>query len=450
MLKNLATRLWGNFEPGELQKFGLLSLIFGLIIGTYWAMRPIKDSIFNAIVGGDYLPYAKILSLCVVFPLVIFYTKLVDMFPRQKVFYMLICFYAILTILFTICFMHPEIGLANTVKSPSRVIGWAWYVMVESFGSLIVALFWAITTDTTDPKSAARGFPIISLFGQIGNIFGPLILNTRFLGLSNSGPIVGILSCLMISIGLLFWTFNRVTPKSQLMGYRAEEAHQESEPGFFEGLKLLVSKGYLLGIFFILFLYEIIVTIFDNHFKQTVFETFTTEADVQSYLSQYAWMTGVLATVCVLLGVSNIQRRLGMVASLITLPLLVTVAVFVLKFNPFSLSIVFWIMVISKAVNYALNAPTTKQLYIPTTKDAKYKSQAWIEMFGSRSSKGVASYINTFRGALKTQYGALAGIPWFLTVSSSLSLVLIVAWLFIALYVGRTYNKAVAEDRVVC
>src|ERR1700731_1675913 len=99
MLKKVASALWGDFESGaEVQKFGFLSLIFGLIIATYWAMRPIKDSIFNAIVGMDYQPYAKWVSLLVVFPLVLAYNKLVSMYPRHRVFYILMTIYALLSV----------------------------------------------------------------------------------------------------------------------------------------------------------------------------------------------------------------------------------------------------------------------------------------------------------------------------------------------------------------
>ena len=51
-------------------------------------------------------------------------------------------------------------------------------------------------------------------------------------------------------------------------------------------------------------------------------------------------------------------------------------------------------MVGSKAVNYALNGPALKQLYIPTTPDVRFKAQAWIETFGSRSSKQDGSVFN--------------------------------------------------------
>ncbi len=454
MLKRLAMALWGKFESKEeLKKFGFLASIFGLIIGTYWTLRPMKDSIFHAIVHIDYLPYAKILSLFVTVPLVIIYSKLIDKYPRHKVFYLLISMYATVAILFFLAFSNPVMGLANTSQSPMRILGWMWYVYVESFGSLIVALFWAFTTDTTAPEAARRGFPLIALFGQMGNIFGPFFLNTRMLGLSNSAPIVAICSGLMFSTGILFWAFMRATPKSQLAGFEVKDAEvdkKKEEPGFFEGLKLLFSKGYLLGIFLIISIYEIIITIIDYHFKSTVMATFPSEAASSAYLSQYGWTTGIVATLCVLFGINSIQRILGMRASLLLLPILVTTAVVVIKLNPTGLTIAFWVMVFAKAVNYALNQPTLKQLYIPTSKDTKYKAQAWIEMFGSRGSKGAGSVINTFRAGFKAKFGMIDGIARFLTLSTLLSLGFIGVWLFVALFVAKTYDKAVKEKRVVC
>jgi AAA family ATP:ADP antiporter len=421
MLKRLASTLWGNFDNREeLQKFGILALIFCGIIAIYWALRPMKDSIFNAIIGMEWQPYAKGLSLFVIFPIVILYSKLVDMFPRHKVFYFLTGLYGVIALIMFFCFSDSSMGLANTVKSPTRIIGWVWYVWVESFGSLMVALFWAIVTDITSPDSAKKGFPLVALFGQVGNMIGPWALNAKFLGFKSSAPVVGILGVMLFFIGFLFWVFMNVTPAAQLKGYRAEgEAEEvESEPGFFEGLKLLVTQGYLLGLFLIITIYEVVVTILDFHFKMSVTTHFGNEVDVAAYLGSYGTMTGVVSTLCVLFGINSIQRVLGMRVSLLMLPVLTALAVLLIKLNPQSLVIGFWIMVFSKAVNYALNQPTLKQLYIPTSKDTKYKAQAWIEMFGGRLSKGSGAFINTWRAPLVTQHGLVDGVARFLVFSS--------------------------------
>ncbi len=451
--KHIATFLWGNFEdPAELKKFGFLASIFGIIIGTYWALRPMKDGIFNAIVGLDYQPYAKMLSVAVVFPLVIIYSKLIDAFPRHKVFYVLVTFYAVLALTFTYFFLSPEFGISNTVKGADRLLGWFWYVYVESFGSLIVALFWAFTTDTTLPDSAKRGFPIIALFGQIGNMVAPYVLNAKTFGFANSAPIVGICGGLMILMGILFWLMMRVTPASQFKSYAGKESEAESaeEPGFLEGLKLLITQPYLMGIFVIITIYEVIVTFLDYHFKMTAAGVYLNEADLSHYLSNYASLTGLVSMLCVLLGINSIQRILGMRASLLLLPILIIGAVLAVKFNPEWLTLALWIMVFSKAVNYALNQPTMKQLYIPTTKETRYKSQAWIEMFGSRGAKASSSSVNALRAGYIKMHGPAGGVNAFLTVSSLISLGLVGIWFFAALYIARTYNKAIAEKRVVC
>lgn len=445
MLKRITQAIWGKFESREeVQKFVILALMFCLIIGIYWTLRPIKDSAFMAIVGGKWLWMAKICSLFVITPLVILYTKLTDMFPRQKFFYVLLITYALITLFFMLAFMHPEYGFANTAANPTRIIGWAWYVFVESFGSLAVALFWAITTDITLPGAARRGFPLIALFGQMGNIVGPYFFNPRMLGFVNSAPIVGIVAVFMLITACTMWIFFKVTPKNQLVSYKEEKMEKKTgeEPGFLEGLKLLVTKGYLFGIFAIVFLYEFIVTLIDYHFKQTVFASFSTEGAASTYLSQYAWKVGVVATLSVLFGINNIQRRLGMIASLILLPILVGGAVLLISYYPEALHISLWIMVFSKAINYALNQPTIKQLYIPTSRDTKYKAQAWIDMFGSRGSKSVASCVNGTRGIL--------GIPLFLAIISVSSMGLIAVWMMLALYIAKTYNKAIADETVVC
>lgn len=453
MLKRLATMFLGKFESTEeVKKFGILGLIFCGIILIYWALRPMKDGIFNAMIGIAWQPWAKGLSLVLMLPIVILYSKLVDMFPRHKVFYFLTGLYGTIALIMFFCFSDPSIGLANTVKDPTRILGWVWYIWVESFGSLIVALFWAIVSDMTAPEAAKRGFPLIALLGQIGNIIGPLFMNAKRLGFSSSAPVVGILAGIIFAIGIMFWIFMHIMPASQLKGYRAEgeEDEVESEPGFFEGLKLLATRGYLLGLFLIITIYEVIVTVLDYHFKWSASLVYTSEVDYSAYLAYYGAMTGVVSTICVLFGINKIQRVLGMKVSLLMLPLLTAFAVLMIKFNAQSLMVAFWIVVLAKAVNYALNQPTLKQLYIPTSKDTKYKAQAWIEMFGGRFSKGSGSYINTFQRPLVATYGAIDGVARFLMFSSLVSFGLVGVWLVVAIYVAKTYDNAIKEKKIVC
>jgi len=464
--KKIAQSLWGTFESkAEIRKFATLAFTFFCIIGIYWAMRPIKDSVFGVMVGMENQPLAKIFSVCIMLPLVMLYTRLIDKYKRDNVFYILVIAYGIIALIFMGLFLHPYYGLENTAMSPYRLIGWFWYVYVESFGSLMVALFWVIVTDVTLPESAKRGFPLIYMFGQLGNIVGPLVLRAKRLGFENSAPIVGICAFIMFFTGIILWVFMRVTPQEQLMGYKALRhpstgsgsaqdravfgKAKKKSVGFFEGLKMIWNHGYLLGILFIISVYEIVVTIFDFHFKVMAKAAFPQEAANAAYLAEYGVYTGIVASLCVLFGINNIQRKLGMFASLFMMPFLVAIAIFIFRFFT-ALPVVFWIMVFAKAVNYALNQPTIKQLYIPTTKGVRYKSQGWIEMFGARFAKTTGSLINLTLKIFTNKYGALMGVNFFLTISSSISFGLVILWLFVAFYLANKHKQAIENKEVVC
>ena len=54
---------------------------------------------------------------------------------------------------------------------------------------------------------------------------------------------------------------------------------------------------------------------------------------------------------------------------------------------------------VMKALSYALNNPCKEIMYIPTSKDVKFKAKSAIDMFGGRSAKAVGAGV----AALATQ-----------------------------------------------
>ncbi|MBT3455779.1 hypothetical protein HN446_01835 [bacterium] len=457
MFKKLARTLYGNFESREeLKKFGLLAVIFGFTIGVYWVLRPLKDNVFINMVGVDWQPYAKVLSLFFIVPLVILYSKLIDKYPRHKLFYVLAGVYGVLALLFGIAMMHPTLGLANPLTSPWRVLGWAWYVYVESFGSIMVALFWSFAADTTNPESAKRGFPLVALGAQIGGVIGPFFVKP-IVKQYGSAPCAIASAFLIFAIAGMIWIFMKYTPQDQLKGFeQKKEAAPKAKPSFLDGIRLICSEMYLLGIFVVVSIYEIIVTVLDFRLKALASSKFSAvvmaanggvldkgmlDKLLGEFMFSFATWTNFVALICILVGVNTIGRRIGLTASLILTPVLVGLSVVTLSFYPM-LVVAFWIVVFSKGINYALNQPSKEQLYITTSKDAKYKSKAWIDMFGSRSSKGIGSLLNMLRKVI--------GNSGYAAISTVVSLALIFPWIWVAIYIGNRNKKAVQEDKVVC
>ncbi len=76
---------FGDFDKEEFKKFLRMGLIFALIIGVYWTLRPLKDAVFIQLVDKLHLPYAKTASVLALLPLVMFYTKLLERTSREKI-----------------------------------------------------------------------------------------------------------------------------------------------------------------------------------------------------------------------------------------------------------------------------------------------------------------------------------------------------------------------------
>ena len=436
---------FGPFTKQELKRYLFLGVIFGFIIGTYWTIRPLKDALFGTIVGkGSLLALAKIVSMLILFPVVIFYGKMVERFSRINMFYIMGCVYAVALILWSLFFALPAVGLSNSVASPLRISGWLWYVFVESFGSLMVALFWAFTTDISDSKSSRYGFPVIVLIGQVGGMIFPKFLSKIPIWLgTTSAPIVGICSVFLVGVMLLIMLFARVIPKSEWedSGTEVKVGKKIEKTGFLGGLKLLLSNKYLLGIFFVLAAFEIVAAFIDFNFKNMVIGAFTSDVQRNIYLSNWGSAVNTVSFLCLLFGINNIQRWIGIRFSLALVPFIIGIFISFFYLYP-QLDTLFWLVVGAKGLHYAFNGPTLKQLYVPTTTGVKYKAQSWIETFGSRSAKASSSVVNLGKDALSSNL--------YLLILTCISFGIIGVWVFVALFLGKRYNKAIEEAKPVC
>ena len=213
-------------------------------------------------------------------------------------------------------------------------------------------------------------------------------------------------------------------------------------------MRLILKHRYLRSIFAVIFIYELVITIFDFNFKLAAGATYSGVA-LSNYLGFYSSSVNIISLLCLLLGISNVTRFLGIGVALTAMPIIFAMALFGF-ISLDSLFFLFTLMIGSKAINYALNGPALKQLYIPTTSDVRFKAQAWIETFGSRTSKEVGSLFNMLLGPFQSIFGAVAGKANYIILSGFIGFPLLVVWFFIALYLGKNFTKAIKQEEVIC
>lgn len=426
--------MFKNLYGNELKKFVSLAFIFLFLIGVYWLLRSVKDSILASTVGIKFQPIAKMVSLCFLVPLILVYSKLIDTVKKHNLFYVVGGTYGVFFIIAAYLLGHPEIGLANTQEDPSRLIGWACYLGIESFGSLMVVLFWSFVSSSTSPESAKKGYPLIVFGAQFGSITGPvLVTNARIFGVDG---LVYIGAC-GIFMMLVFLTYYVRALPADLTGINDESDASAPKTGMLEGVKLLFKHKYVAGIFCVATFYEVVGTILDFQMKLLARQAFTTSETFANFMGKFGMGCNILTLCFSLVGTSFIMKRWGLTFCIVLFPIIVgCVVIFVYFFA--SMWIFFWGLILIRCFTYALNNPAKEIMYIPTSKDIKFKTKSWIDMFGARSMKAAGSAINN---AFKDSTEAL------LLYGTLISLGIIVVWVFIASFVGKTFYVLTNEDK---
>jgi ATP:ADP antiporter, AAA family len=425
MLPRPLRALWGDLSSIELKMFGLLSWGLFFIVGALWMTRTMKNAIFMDLVGSSYLGYAKMASPVILTCLLLLYSKLVDYFEKQQLVYLIAPFYAIL-------FLVISYGLSNTYLSRSATFGWVLYFIVDSFGPIMVTLFWSFVASSMDTAMAKKGYSIILCGAQLGAILGNVFsLNATRFGLSRLFLIGGIAVCVIPFIIKIFVTNYPGAPKIQ----------RQDEPkatGILEGLRLLFSRSYLMGILVIATVYEVIGTIFDIQMNTLAQQHFVSPTNVTEFLATYGLLANLLSFFFSLVGTSFLIRTLGLRICLVLFPMIVGCLVGGVWFF-YGLWTLFVAMVTLRGFEFALNNPCKEIMYIPTSRDIKFKTKSWIDTLGQRSAKGLGGFIST-------RFSTLTQLANYGTI---ISLCIVGGWIFVATYVGKTNQTLVQENKVI-
>jgi len=407
-------------------------------------LRGIREAIFIDMVGVRWQPWGKIASFLLIIPLVLIYSKLIDLFKKEKLFFVIYSFYISMFLGIAFLVAYPQnsfISLAYTLFPflywlPGSIVGWVSYVIIESFGALAPALFWSFVASQTKTDEAKRGYGMILTITQVGTISGTILVAnySQTLGL----PIM--ITIASFCIALVPFIINQsIEQKSDLVDTPFFRVNQP-KTGFFEGLRLLITNPYLLGIFVVTTGYEIIGTMLEFQMNLLAHHTYPTKEAFAAFYARYGMMANSLTLVFALVGTSFFLRTLGLRICLLFFPIATGLVICGVRIFPV-LPIVFTSMIILKGLSYALNNPAKEILYIPTTRDVKFKTKGWIDVFGIRSIKGAGAGIN----ALFRNFSPIQTIGY----SAPILLTIVSFWAIVARFVSVKHHKLVEKNKII-
>jgi AAA family ATP:ADP antiporter len=135
--------------------------------------------------------------------------------------------------------------------------------------------------------------------------------------------------------------------------------------------------------------------------------------------------------------VSRIVKLIGVSGALLVLPIIALGAYTLLAFYPV-LAVVRWAKTAENSTDYSLNNTVRNMLFLPTTREQKYKAKQAIDSFFWRTGD-VLSALLVFVGT--------TFLAWQASNFAVFNIGLVVIWLAVAVAIGRRYNVLVREGR---
>lgn len=421
-----------KLEREEYKKFGFLSIILSLIVGIYWLLRPIKDAVFTNTVGIFFLPYAKIISAISLIPIILLYSKLIDIFKKQQLFYIIVPLYGLFFLVVALLFNGSLMYSNNYKWHQEQSLGWIIYLGIESFILLVYSLFWSFVSSITSTETAEKGYPIIVAGAQIGTIIGSeFAKHASYLGIP---WLLFIAACGIFIIPILIMFFTK------LYYHSIDYSLQKKPTGFIEGLKLLISKPYLVGILGISTLGCIVATILEFALIFKAKEIYYSTTSMIEFLGFYGQSINFLTLMFSLFCANFIIKKCGFNISLRISPVIVGILLCCIWFVP-SLWMLFVVTVIIKCLLYGLNNPCKEIAYIQTSNDIKFKTKGWIDTIGYRIAESIGGIISIIFPIMSNLFSLVPG--------SLIVLSIVILWIITTIYVGQKNFQLIQNNQII-
>lgn len=477
----------------ELKKLLPMFLLFFFINFNYTILRDTKDALIVTAPGSgaETLPFLKVwavLPMAILFMIV--YSKLSNIFSKQKLFYSTISFFIGYFALFALVFypnrefFHPN-DLADKLQAIlpqgfsgmiSMLRNWTFslfYVMAELWGSVAISLlFWGFANDITKVSESKRFYTLFGLGANVAMLFsGPAIIYFSKMqkGLAAGVDAWGITINYMVGMvcisGLIIMAIYRWIDKNVLTDSRFYDPNElrrvkkeKPKMSLKESFSFLTRSKYIGCIAVLVIAYGIAINLVEVTWKGQLKLQYPNGNDYQAFMGQFSTITGAITIFMMLFIGGNVTRRFGWkVGALITpIVLLVTGVGFfsfvifrdslagmiaLLGTTPLMLAVIFGTAqnIMSKSAKYSLFDPTKEMAYIPLDQESKVKGKAAIDVVGARLGKSGGSLAQQ---GLIVAFGSLGAVTPYI---GGILLVIILGWIFAANSLGKQFTKLSAE-----
>ena len=416
-------------EDKEVRPMLWATLYYFLVLAAYFVIRPIRDE--AGLAGGvrnlPWLFLGTLLGMLLIHPL---FAALVSRLPRNRFIPLTYAFFALNLVVFWVFFQ-------SLTQEEGIWVGRIFWVWTSVFNLFVVSIFWSLMADLFRPAQASRLFGFVAVGGTIGAAVGST--TTAFLASRITPTHLLLVSAVLLVLAML--------AARQLASSASGEEKQEpigsdsaaNEPvggGLLDGIRLVLSSKYLLGIVGYMLLYTITATFLYFQQAEIVEVSFTDRAARTVFFARIDVVVNSLTALIQILFSGRIVRQLGIALSLAALPLVCVLGFAAVGIAPTLVAIAVF-QILRRTSNYAIARPCREMLYTVLPRNAKYKAKNFIDTFVYRAGDQVGAWSYAGLGALG--FGAAA--------ISLVALPLAAVWLGIGLWLGRRQTSLANTEK---
>ena len=320
-----------------------------------------------------------------------------------------------------------------------------FFVWVSIFGVMMIAQFWAFAADTFNLKSGQRLFPVIMMGANLGALAGAKFAQLAVGALQPVG-LMFVATAVLLSTVVLAYPAHARVPE----GSRATTPEHGGKPArLLGGIELVLRDRYLL----LIALFVVLLNWINSTGEFVLADMVTRHADAQvaasagtvtkgelitAFYGNFQFWVTLVGLAIQLLLVARVYRWVGVRGALIVLPVVAALGYGLIVFVPI-FSIIQLVKIAENSVNYSLMNTTRHALFLPVDRDAKYEGKTAIDTFFWRFGDLIQAGV---------VFAGLNWLNWTAAQFAMLNLALAVAWIGLAVAIGREF-RVLAQRNVI-
>jgi AAA family ATP:ADP antiporter len=397
-LLDRALRVIADVRPGEgLTALGLATALFLLLL-AYYIIKPVREAlILQHPAGAEYKSWMGAgIALLLLF-VVPAYSKLAERLPRNRLVSGVTLFFASHLLLFYWASSTP--GFKGSLW-----LGLGFFLWVGIFNMLLVAQLWAFANDLYEQEQGRRLFAIVGVGASIGAIAGGAIEHA-LASVFDLFQMLVVSALALVGVALIVQLLHRretataTARRARVLALAAAQhqpaapdpaAQQPLQPG--GAFSILRQHRYLS----LIAAFALVFTLVNTNGEYLLGKLIKADASqaiaagtlapeqiadfiAGKYNTFFQWTNG-LGFLLQLFLVSRVIQRAGAGPAFFILPVIALGNALSVSFVPV-LGVLFVGKVLENSTDYSLNNTLRQMLWLPTTREMKYKAKQAVDTF---------------------------------------------------------------------